>query len=100
MLLPGAFANVELTLGETLDALLVPAEALIPDFQTSFVYVVVDGKVDRRTVVTGIRTDSRVQILSGLEPGDTVVTSGLPQLRPGVAVQVELDLSSAAVVHR
>jgi membrane fusion protein, multidrug efflux system len=100
VLLPGAFANVELTLGETLDALLVPAEALIPDFQTSFVYVVVDGKVDRRKVVTGIRTDSRVQILSGLEPGDTVVTSGLPQLRPGTAVQVELDLSSAAVVHR
>ena len=100
VLLPGAFANVELTLGETLDALLVPAEALIPDFETSFVYVVVDGKVDRRKVVTGIRTDSRVQILSGLEPGDTVVTSGLPQLRPGAAVQVELDLSSAAVVHR
>ena len=34
VLLPGAFANVELTLGETLDALLVPAEALIPDFET------------------------------------------------------------------
>jgi len=33
-------------------------------------------------------------------PGDRVVTSGLPQLRPGTAVQVELDISSAAVVHR
>jgi membrane fusion protein (multidrug efflux system) len=100
VLLPGAFANVELTIGETSDALLVPAEALIPDFQASFVWVVRDGKVERRKVVTGVRTESHVQILSGLEPGETVVTSGLLQLRPGAAVQADIDVSSAAVVHR
>ena len=49
-LLPGAFANVELTLGETRDALLVPAEALIPDFEATYVFVVKDGKAERRRV--------------------------------------------------
>ena len=100
VLLPGAFANVELTLGETEDALLVPAEALIPDFKTAFVFVVRDGKAERREVVTGVRTDSRVQIVAGLEPGEMVVTSGLPQLRHGSAVTVELGLPTAAVAHR
>jgi len=100
VLLPGAFANVELTLGETLDALLVPAEALIPDFNTAFVFVVRDGKAERREVVTGLRTDSRVQIVEGLEPGEVVVTSGLPQLRHGSAVTVELGLPTAAVALR
>jgi membrane fusion protein (multidrug efflux system) len=99
-LLPGAFANVELTLRETQDALMVPAEALIPDFEAAFVFVVKDGKAERHQVVTGIRTDSHVQILSGLTPGDVVVTSGLPQLRPGSAVEVSSDSPTAAVLHR
>jgi membrane fusion protein (multidrug efflux system) len=100
VLLPGAFANVELTLRETPDALMVPAEALIPDFEAAFVFVVEDGKAERRQVVTGIRTDSHVQILSGLAPGDVVVTSGLPQLRPGSPVQSEPILPTAALAHR
>ena len=100
VLLPGAFASVELTLNETPDALMVPAEALIPDFEAAFVFVVQDGKAQRRKVATGVRTESRVQILSGLQPGDTVVTSGLPQLKSGSAVEVERAVPSAAVAHR
>jgi membrane fusion protein, multidrug efflux system len=100
ILLPGAFANVELTLRETQDALMVPAEALIPDFEAAYVFVVKDGKVERRQVSTGIRTDSHVQILSGVEPGEVVVTSGLPQLRPGSSVEATLNLPSAAVARK
>jgi membrane fusion protein (multidrug efflux system) len=94
-LLPGAFANVELTLEEIADALMVPAEALIPDHEASHVFVVKHGKAEQRRVATGIRTASRVQIVAGLEPGDVVVTSGLPQLRPGSAVRTVRDASDA-----
>jgi membrane fusion protein (multidrug efflux system) len=94
-LLPGAFANVELVLDELHDALLVPAEAVIPDYDTSYVYVVKEGRAEQRQVVTGVRTDSRVQILSGLEPGEVVVTSGLPDLRPGSEVRVLQDATDA-----
>lgn len=97
VLLPGSFANVQLTIGETRDALLVPAEALVPDFQAAYVYVVADGKVERRQVSTGRRSASHVQILSGLAPGEEVVTRGLMQLRPGSAVQVDVDVSSAVL---
>src|SRR5688572_12468506 len=62
-LLPGAFANVELTLNDLANALMVPAETLIPDYETSYVFVVKDGKAEQRRVSTGIRTDSRVQIV-------------------------------------
>jgi membrane fusion protein (multidrug efflux system) len=94
-LLPGAFANVELTLKEIPNALMVPAEALIPDYETSYVFVVKGGKAERRLVATGIRTDSRVQVLSGLEPGEVVVTSGLPELRTGSEVRVARDAGGA-----
>jgi membrane fusion protein (multidrug efflux system) len=97
-LLPGSFANVDLTLGETEQALLVPAEALIPDFEATFVFVVVDGHAERREVRTGMRTASRVEILTGLDPGDAVVTSGLLQLKPGSPVI--LETASSAGTYR
>jgi membrane fusion protein (multidrug efflux system) len=96
MLLPGAFANVSLVLVETRDALLIPAEALIPDFEAAYVFVAVDGKVERRRVVTGTRTESRVQIVEGLAAGDVVVTSGLQQLRAGARVEIAIAGRHAA----
>ena len=98
LLLPGSFANVELTLDQTERALLVPAEALIPAFEAAFVYVVVDGRARQREVRTGIRTATHVEVLAGLEAGDTVVTSGLLQLRDGSPVAV--DPPNPTVAHR
>jgi membrane fusion protein (multidrug efflux system) len=100
VLLPGAFAHVELTLNEIVDALMVPAEAVIPDFEAAFVFVVKDGKAERRKVVTGVRTEDRVQVLAGLEAGEVVVTSGLMQLRQGSPVEADLDTTRASLVHR
>jgi membrane fusion protein (multidrug efflux system) len=42
-------------------------------------------------VKTGIRTATGVQIVDGLVAGDTVITSGIMQLRPGMPVNVELQ---------
>lgn len=86
-LLPGAFANVEVVLAQVKDALLVPAVAVIPGVSEKNVFVVTDGKASRRTVETGTRTESMVQILTGLRAGDVVITSGLQQVRAGLAVQ-------------
>jgi membrane fusion protein, multidrug efflux system len=94
-LLPGAFANVDLALNELSNALMVPAEALIPDYEAAHVFVVKHGKAEQRRVATGTRTTSHVQIVAGLEPGDVVVTSGLSQLRPGSAVRSERDATDA-----
>lgn len=86
VLLPGAFANVELELATVSDAILVPAEAVIPGVSDKNVFVMVDGKAERRAVEIGTRTANQVQILSGLQVGDRLIVSGLQQMRPGLAV--------------
>lgn len=88
-LLPGAFASVTLTLAQIDDALMVPAVAVVPDLDERAVFVVKDGYAERRVVEIGTRTDRDVQILSGVQPGDLVITSGLQQLRPGMAVAID-----------
>lgn len=86
-LLPGAFANVEVVLDQMNDALLVPAVAVVPGLSEKNVFVIEDGKAVRRSVETGLRTESMVQVISGLKAGDVVITSGLQQIRAGQAVR-------------
>jgi membrane fusion protein (multidrug efflux system) len=90
-LLPGAFANVELALTQTNDAILIPSEAVIPGITDKNVFVINDGKATRRIVETGTRTASQVQILSGLKVGDVLITSGLQQMRDGLSVSSNDD---------
>lgn len=85
-LLPGAFANIEFTLSELKEALLIPSEAVVPGLDEKNVFVMSDGKAERRVVAIGTRTASAVHILSGLTPGEIVITSGLQQMRAGQAV--------------
>jgi membrane fusion protein, multidrug efflux system len=92
--LPGAFANVVLVLDEVLDAVLVPAVAVVAGLDEKNVYIVLDGKATRRAVETGTRTATTVQVLAGLQPGDLVITSGLQQMREGLAVAVDEGASS------
>ncbi|MDZ7756408.1 efflux RND transporter periplasmic adaptor subunit [Rhodohalobacter sp.] len=88
-LLPGAFANIELILEEIDNALMIPTIAVVPELQGQKVYVLRDGKVAEQQVSTGIRTESDVQIVEGLAPGDTVLTTGLLQVRTGMPVRVD-----------
>lgn len=76
---PGMFARVTLTLAQRDNALLVPEEAIVPQGAKTMVWKVVDGKAWRTEVKTGLRRDARVEIIQGLQPGDTVITAG--QLR-------------------
>jgi len=86
-LLAGAFASVEMQLEQLDDAILVPATAVVPGLNEKTVFIVRNGKAERRAVETGTRLESSVHILSGLVPGDVVITSGLAQMRAGQAVR-------------
>ncbi len=85
-ILPGAFATIEVPFETVPAALLVPAQALSADAAGTKVYLFKAGKATPRPVAAGLRTDSTVQITAGLAAGDTVITSGVVQLRPGSAV--------------
>jgi membrane fusion protein, multidrug efflux system len=88
VLVPGAFAKVELELSRMEEAISVPTSSVIPHIDGQMVYVLKDGKAVSRNVTTGVRNDSSVQITDGLAPGDTVITSGLLQLREGSKVKI------------
>lgn len=88
LLYPGSFAKVDLVLSEQQDAVLVPAVALVPGLETTTLFVVEDGKAVARQVETGQRTANEVQVSRGLSVGEVVITSGLQQLRTGMAVQI------------
>lgn len=87
-LYPGAFADVQLIISEIPDALLIPTEAVIPELNGKKVFLYRKGQAKAAPVETGIRTPEEVQIVQGIAAGDTVITSGILQLRPGLAVEV------------
>jgi membrane fusion protein (multidrug efflux system) len=88
LLKPGMFLTVRLSRGEVA-ALMVPEEALVPEQGNLFVFVVADGRAQKRAVRIGQRRVGDVQVLEGLADGELVVTEGTQKLRDGSAVSVQ-----------
>jgi membrane fusion protein (multidrug efflux system) len=86
-LVPGSFARVEVSLERIDDAITVPTESIIPDIQGQKVFVLRDGKVASQRVDVGIRLPKAVQLTSGVQPGDTVLVTGLLAVRDGMPVK-------------
>lgn len=80
----GAFANVNFLIDRIDRAIMIPTQALIPEIRGQKVILLKGGKATFQMVETGVRTANRVQIISGISEGDTIVTSGLLQLREGM----------------
>ena len=90
-LFPGAFVHIELRLRRIEDAFMVPTQAVIPVFKGQTLLLRRNGVVLSVPVRTGIRTATSVQITDGISAGDTVITTGILQLRPGVPVRVTVQ---------
>ena len=88
--LPGAYVQIELRLKRITGAIMVPTEAVIPVLKGETVLVRRHGLAVAVPVNTGIRTATTVQITAGLSAGDTVITTGIMQLRPGMPVRVTI----------
>lgn len=90
----GMFMHVTIELG-TRDAVMVPETAIVPQGGRSYVFLVNDGKAERREVALGVRQPGSVEIAEGIEAGDLVVVSGAQRLRNGSPVQVVTASRSA-----
>ena len=88
-LMPGRYADVSLQTTAIDDAITIPSEALIKEMGVDKVYLYKSGRAEPREVEIGIRNADRVQTVHGLQPGDTLITTGTLQLRTGL--NVELD---------
>jgi membrane fusion protein, multidrug efflux system len=86
--IPGDFVQVSLEVEKRENALMVPAECIVPELRQHTVFVVRNGKAIRTVVKTGSRTEDRVEIVHGLAPGDTVLTTGHMEVRDGGPVTV------------
>jgi membrane fusion protein (multidrug efflux system) len=86
-LLPGAFARITISLRDMPEAIMIPSQAVIPGTRDKSVIVADSGKVKFVIIETGIRDENNVQVTSGLNIGDTVITSGIMQLRPGMVIR-------------
>jgi len=93
---PGMFARVKLITREAQDTLVLPEQALVPQGEEQYVFRVVDGKAVRTKVEVGLRRDSRVEILKGVAPGDTVVVAGQLKIRDGTPVTFAPSAATAA----
>ncbi|UOR03891.1 efflux RND transporter periplasmic adaptor subunit [Hymenobacter aerilatus] len=86
---PGAFVKVNLQLGATTEALQIPTEAVIPDASGYTVYVVKNGKAESRKVKIGNRSDKLIEITDGLAVGDSLIRTGILQVKAGDKVAVQ-----------
>ena len=85
----GMFAQGSASLDTVEGALVIPASAVREEVGRTYVYALVDGKVQKRIVKTGPADPAgRVQVLDGLGAGDRIVRNNLGSLREGVAARL------------
>jgi membrane fusion protein (multidrug efflux system) len=87
-LVPGAFANVYIVLDRNHNAITIPSQCIIPTTRDRKVAVLRNGKAELITVTTGMRMVEQVEILQGLKAGDTVIATGIMQVKPGMDVTI------------
>lgn len=85
----GLETKVKITTASIEDALIVPMDALSLDDEGECVYVLVDNEAKRRSVETGVKNDEYVQILAGIESGETVIWNDDTELTDGMSVRAE-----------
>ena len=87
-ILPGSFATIEIILNATGKNLMIPSESLIPVLKGYKVFISRNGIAEEKRVQPGLRTKNRIEIIEGLAEGDTVITSGIMQIKAGSPVNI------------
>jgi membrane fusion protein, multidrug efflux system len=87
-LIPGMFVKVDLNL-EATRSIMIPTEAIVPVLKGKKVFVVQEGKATEKMIETGVRNDKNIQILSGLNVGDSLIVSGLMAVKKDSKVKVK-----------
>ncbi len=88
-LLPGRYTSIKLKRAEIKDAIAIPSQAIIPEMGKDIIFLYKSGKAQPVEITRGIRTESEVQVVEGLQIGDTIITSGTLQLRTGLPVTLD-----------
>lgn len=91
-LVPGMFARLKAAVKTEKDAAVVPSEAVIVTPKGNRIaFVIEDESAHRREISTGLESKGKVQVLSGLKPGEKVVVAGNEKLKDGMKVRLKKD---------
>lgn len=85
---PGAFVKVFIDAGKQRSSVKIPANCIIPDDRNNQVILVKNGMASFVNITTGIREANSVEVLSGINPGDSVIVTGVLFARPKSKVKV------------
>lgn len=86
---PGQSASVRITLDQIENAIVIPSISSVKEMGRDIAYVYENGVAREVEIVTGMRTASSVEVVSGLNVGDTLLTTGVMQLRTGMPVTID-----------
>jgi len=90
-LLPGMFARLTLSLERAEEVFVAPLEALVSTPKGRVIFVFEGGKATARMAKTGIEADNRIEIISGIQPGDKIIVAGNEKLKNGAEVRLAGD---------
>lgn len=85
---PGEFVKVQLDAGIGKQSIMVPTNAIIPDANSKKIIIVKDGKGEMVKIKTGLRNAYGVEVTEGLNPGDTIVVTGVLFVKSGKPVKI------------
>jgi membrane fusion protein, multidrug efflux system len=86
-LLPGQYVRVRLTIGEQVDAMLVPQAAIGSSQLGKYVYVIGQGNRAEQRLVSLGPTDGDLVAVKGVAAGDQIISGNLQKIGPGAPVQ-------------
>lgn len=86
---PGLFAEVSMPFQNKTKSIMVPSQSIIPQARDKKVAILKNGLVEFKVVSLGYRDSSRVEILSGLQAGDTLLITGIMGLKPGSPAKIQ-----------
>ena len=88
-LLAGMFARINLIINQSEKVILIPTEAIVQEMEGKKVWKLSGGKATSQSITTGFRSNNQVEVLTGLQTGDTIMVTGLMQVREGAAIRGE-----------
>lgn len=84
----GVSISITLVTKSSVPAIYIPTQALIPTPGGYHIYVYKDNKADYRSITTGLRTEKMVEIIKGVNEGDSVLVTGFMKVRPNSRVKI------------
>ncbi|MCF8381763.1 MAG: efflux RND transporter periplasmic adaptor subunit [Bacteroidales bacterium] len=87
-ILPGMFVKADLVINSSENTIVIPKDIIVSKGRDKFVFVVEKGVADMRLITTGLESERKIEVLSGLEEGESLVIRGYETLRENSRVKV------------